>query len=129
VVEQFYILSILALKISLGIFFLRIMTHTWHRYVIYLMMMLSTLYSSGYFFFSLFQCGVFSNIEVFAVRRFTGDHCVTGEQALAVSYGHAAVTASTDWAFAIIALIVIFRLKIKKRDKAIVGLVLCLGTT
>ena len=105
------------------------MTHTWHRWVIYVMVIVSTVYSTGYFFFSIFQCGYFPNIEVFAVRRLTGDQCVSGEQALAVSFGHAAVTASTDWAFAILALLVIFRLKIGWRDKIIVAIILCLGAT
>jgi hypothetical protein len=121
----------MAIKISLAIFFLRLMGHaqTWHRWVIYVAVGISTLYSTAYFFFSIFQCGFFSNIEAFAARRLSGAQCVTGMQALIVSFTHAAITATTDWIFAGLGLFVVMRLKMRLREKFIVFIILSLGTT
>jgi hypothetical protein len=93
------------------------------------MVSLSTLYGTAYFLFSIFQCGPFSSIEEFAIKRLNGTQCVTGMQALIVSFTHAAITATTDWTFAGLGLLVTMRLKINFRNKMIIFFILMLGTT
>lgn len=65
VAEVFYILTMLVLKKSLALFFLRIMVKRWQQHVVYCAITLSTVMSIGYFFFACFQCGVSSDTRTY----------------------------------------------------------------
>lgn len=67
--EVFYVLTMLVLKISLALFFLRIMVKRWQQKVVYVAITFSTLMSIGYFFFACFQCGVSFAIPTYYVSH------------------------------------------------------------
>ena len=119
----------LALKISLGLFFLRAMATTWHRHVIYAAVGISTIFGVLYFFFTVFQCGVFKNILDFGLKRVTGKQCVSPKWAIGMGYAHGAITAATDLTFAILPLVVLRGMQMSKREKATVVLILSLAAT
>jgi hypothetical protein len=114
------------LKISLAIFFLRIMIKPWQRRTVYVAVTLSTLFNIAYFFFAIFQCGYPSSASVFVIRRLTGG-CVSSIQILGVSYTHAAVTMATDLTFAALPISILRGSSMKKREKWIIGFILILG--
>jgi hypothetical protein len=118
----------MALKISLGIFLLRVMIKPWEKHVIYAAITLSTLFSTAFFFFAVFQCGTVSSPFEFWLKR-ASDECVSKSQALGMNYTHAAITAVTDLTFAALPVAMIRRSKMVKKEKIIVGLILLMGAS
>jgi hypothetical protein len=124
--EVFYIVTMLTLKISIGIFFLRIAFRPWHRRIIYVAVGFSTVFSVAYLFFAIFQCGYFTSALIFFVRR-VADECVsrTSNFALALTVG--IITTFTDLSFAILPFAILHKAGISKREKVIVGFILTLA--
>ncbi|TLD37179.1 hypothetical protein E2P81_ATG03991 [Venturia nashicola] len=125
--EVFYVLTMLVLKISLGLFLLRIMVKRWQQQVVYVAMTTSTLMSTGYFFFACFQCGyTHGDAWTFFLRKLS-NQCVTPEQIIVVSYTHAGITAATDLLFTALPLFMLRGSKVMGRERVIVSLILVLG--
>lgn len=117
----------LLLKISLAGFFLRALVRTWHRYIIYASVALSTTFSVAYFFFTLFQCGFFTNILEFGIKRVTGKQCVSPQWAVSMGYAYAVITATTDIIFVALPIIVLRGTKMGKREKGTVCFIMALA--
>jgi hypothetical protein len=126
VAECFYILAMLTLKISLGIFFLRIFTVKCHRVVIYTAVILSTVFSTVWFFFTAFQCGAPVTALSFFNRRLEGK-CISDTEILGWSYTHAAIVMSTDLTFALLPIALLRRSSMDQREKITVIFILVLG--
>jgi hypothetical protein len=129
ITEHFYTLTIITLKLSLGIFFLRIMAFSWQRWVIYCVMVISTIIGTTYFFIGVFQCGYFSNIWLFLERRVTQQGCVSKPAVLGVAYTQASISALTDWIYATLPLFMLRNAHMKRREKYIVYGILSLAAT
>jgi hypothetical protein len=127
VTEDFYILTMLALKMSLGTFFLRILVRTWERRIIYIIVTVSTLYGIGLFFFAVFQCGIFENAFDFW-SKLTSHRCITPPQVKTVTYTYAIITIATDFAFALLPVKTLWESAMQMKEKLIVGFILLLGT-
>lgn len=124
--ESFYVLTMLMLKISLTLFFLRIMVKPWQQRVVYVSITISTLVSTAYFFFAIFQCGYPSNAWIFFIRKIT-NKCITPTQIIAVSYTHGGVTTLTDAIFAAFPLFMLKGSNMSLRERWIVSFILVLG--
>jgi hypothetical protein len=124
--ESFYILTMLALKVALGMFFLRILLKQWQRRFVYAVIAISILFNAAYFFFSVFQCGIVSSSYILWQKFATGQ-CITPEQILAVSYTHAAITTATDMAFAILPITMINQSHLERKEKIIVIFIIGMG--
>ena len=111
------------LKISLGIFFLRIVIRPWHAIFVYAIMTVSTAFGIAYFFFALFQCG---NPTKILENKLAG-HCQSASTQLGMGYTHASVQAFSDWAFASLPVIILWDAKMDRRTKASVAFILMLG--
>lgn len=94
VAEVFYVLSLLALKISLSVFFLRLTVQLWQRRVVLVALAVSSSFSVLMFFFVVFQCGVYKNTTVFLLRRFS-NQCASNSFTLGMTYTHAIITTLT----------------------------------
>jgi hypothetical protein len=126
VTEDFYILTMLVLKVSLAIFFLRILIDKWQRRIIIATVTVSTLFGIAYFFFAVFQCGVVKN-SFDLWFKFASHKCITRSQILGISYTHATITTGSDWIFALIPLSMMKQLQLRWKEKLIVGFILTLG--
>jgi hypothetical protein len=127
ITEHFYTIGLMTLKISLGIFFLRVMITKWQKRVIYIAILISTVFGTSYFFYSVFRCGYFSNIWVFLERRVTMEHCVTVQSGLAMGYTQSAIATITDWTFAVLPIFVLRNVHMGDREKYTVFVILSLG--
>jgi hypothetical protein len=117
----------LVLKVSLGIFFLRILVRNWEKRIIYTVVTLSTLFSVGLFFFCVFQCGIFKNAFDFW-SKLSGDRCITPRQVKVVTYTYAMITIVTDFSLALLPVVTLWESSMKKKEKTVVGFILLLGT-
>jgi hypothetical protein len=108
------------LKISLGIFFLRILIERWQRATVYILVGISTTFNFGYFWFVAFQCGVPSSASEFWERRLSGQ-CASSKWILGLGYSQAGVSFLTDVGLALLPIPVLMRARIANREKWVIG--------
>jgi hypothetical protein len=116
------------LKVSLCLFFLRIMVSKRQRYIIYSIAAFSTVFGTAYFFYGLLQCGAPVESELFWKKRILG-LCVQRGSILGMSYTHAIVSAATDLSLAVLPIPMIVRAKITRNEKFIVVGILTIAVT
>lgn len=119
VAEVFYVLTMMALKAALALFFLRIIVEPWQRRVVYFNLIATTVFGIGYFFFAVFQCGVL-NGTTFWIRKLTGK-CSSTALILGLGYTHALINALTDLTFVALSIPMLNKVRINYREKIIVG--------
>lgn len=88
-----YLFACVVLKISLAIFFLRVITKQWHRNVVYVTTAVYTLYGITFGFMGVFQCG---NPNHFLENQFAGN-CLPNSTLQPMNYVSASLNALTDW--------------------------------
>lgn len=125
--EILYLVIILFVKISLGLFFLRIIVKRWQRRVIYAVMILFSVFSFCYFWYAIFQCGV-PRGNNFWMRKITG-RCLSDSSGLALGYVHGVLTTLTDVIFVALPIYIVSKSSLKLREQVSVGLILLLAIT
>lgn len=110
-------------KISLGIFYLRLVIRPWHRYIVYGAMIVSTTFGCILFFVAIFNCG---NPALYLENEIAGT-CIPTDILFGIQYTGAAVNAATDWTFAILPICLLAKAEMPKAAKVSAGLVLLLG--
>lgn len=121
---MFYLTTILFLKISLGLFFLRVVQKKWQRQIVYGTMILSTIIQFYHTVFIIFSCG---NPTLY-LEHMLSKKCVSKTIELGLAYEQAAVTTATDFVFALLPIPLLWTASLDRRSKLSVGFVLCLGT-
>jgi hypothetical protein len=111
---------VIALKLSLAIFLLRVLVTRWQRWIIATTIALSTTFGVGYFFFAIFQCGYFYNINVF-IHRMVRGQCASMSVGLGINYTYAALVTTSDWSCVIIPIFVLRESTMPLRRKLVVG--------
>lgn len=112
------------LKISLGLFFLRVIVKKWQRKIVYTTMVLSTIINIYHSIFIIFSCGSPQHY----LERKIQMKCVRKSVELALAFEQAAITTITDFVFALLPLPLLWNVSIDKRSKISVGCILGLGT-
>jgi hypothetical protein len=128
VAEHLYIATMPTLKVSLGVLLLRFIMERWQKKVVWITITLSTVYSIGYFFVNLFQCGYFANIQEYLQKK-QNNQCLGEPQILGMTYTFSAVNAVTDWVLTGIPFLVLRKTHMNSKQKATVGFILLLGAT
>ncbi|TIA04513.1 hypothetical protein D6C83_08850, partial [Aureobasidium pullulans] len=118
-----YILTTITLKISLAIFFLRIVVRKWQRRVIYVATGVYTIFGIAFAFIAVFQCGVPTH---FLIKEAAGE-CIPDRILQPLNYVHASLNAASDWTFACLPVFVLWNSKIPRSAKISSGLLLSLG--
>lgn len=103
----------LFLKLSLAVFFLRVCIERWQRWTIYIVTALYTLYTIGYLFVAVFQCG---NPVDFLVHELKNE-CIPWSILSPLNYTHASLNAITDWVCAILPIFVLQRSNMPTKAK------------
>ncbi|KAJ4295635.1 hypothetical protein N0V90_007648 [Kalmusia sp. IMI 367209] len=112
--ELLYVFSNCTLKITLGIFYLRVAFQRWHIWCIKLLMVGTVLFGFVYFFLVMFQC--------IPVYEFWNNHpasekCLSTGPTLGITYALGIVNASADWAFGILPIFIVWSLQMNLRMK------------
>ena len=124
--ESFYILCMMTLKVTLALLFLRIMIEPWQRRTIMVVVTVYTIFSVGYFFFCIFQCGAPINALTFLERRIT-NQCISRAQIAGMAYGYSALTTLTDVTYVLLPLFIVKDSGLCKREKIIVYCILAVA--
>jgi len=119
-----YAWAMIMLKLSLGSFFLRIITSQWQRAVVYTVMVAATVANLIECFYLIFMCG--------DPRTFTENIILnkcTPEISMAfVAYGQNTVNTLTDIILALLPIPILWQTNMKRTQKWTVGLILTLAT-
>jgi hypothetical protein len=112
------------LKISLGIFYLRIVVSRWQQVTIYAVVSIAAIYGTYYFFAILFTCGLPSKFLTNAIQ----DNCVgTPEMRFAVNMTAGIINAVSDFILATLPIALIRKACMPLPAKVSASLVLLLG--
>jgi hypothetical protein len=122
-VECFYIATMVFIKLSLGIFFMRVTVVKWHKGFTTAVLALSTVFGVAFLMFAIFQCSVLPSSKVFAQRMLAGK-CATRTSGLVMNYLHATITAMTDCMCGILPLFIVKQSRMPFRAKLVVVLLL-----
>lgn len=125
--EPVYVLSNMALKMSIGLFLLRIVVEPVHKYTILAVLVVTELFGAAFFFLFLFQCQPSSYFwNRFAGNGATGN-CIDNMVTVKATYTYSAVSCWGDWTFSIIPIFMIRNLQMTPRTKLVVVFILALG--
>jgi hypothetical protein len=127
IAEMFYVLTVMVLKISIAIFYLKIMQSKAQKRVIYAAATSSTVVSIAMFFFVIFQCGAYKGAPEYVIHRMT-NQCVSSATMLGMTYTHAVITMLTDWVFLVMPIWLLWGSNMTMRTKVAVGLLLAFAS-
>ncbi|KAF2757765.1 hypothetical protein EJ05DRAFT_511533 [Pseudovirgaria hyperparasitica] len=116
--EVFYILTSVFLKISIGIFLLRIAASKIHVWIVRLVMASTSLFGAMYVFLIIFQC---KPISQFWNVNPGGPGCLNTNVIIACTYTAGALNATADWTFGILPFFIVWDLKMTNKAKGLVA--------
>ncbi|KAI5194974.1 hypothetical protein E4T38_09286 [Aureobasidium subglaciale] len=123
VYNALYILTTILFKISLAVFFLRIVVLKWQRRIIYLSTGIYTLYSVIFIFLVTFRCGSPSDLLINASKG----KCISNEAIMPLVYISGALNAAADVVFATLPVVILWNSHMPRQAKVSVGILLSMG--
>ncbi|KKA29241.1 hypothetical protein TD95_002064 [Thielaviopsis punctulata] len=123
-VTETYVLNMMLLKFSIGIFLLRLATRKVYTYIIWASLIVVAIWSIVIFMWNILQCDpIRGQWDITIPNR----KCVTTSQILAAAYSISVMTIVTDWLYAIIPIPMLWGVKMNVQTKATVIIILGLG--
>ncbi|KAF2641983.1 hypothetical protein P280DRAFT_449381 [Massarina eburnea CBS 473.64] len=119
--EVFYILTTTVLKISLGLFFLRLLTRPWQKYLFNTILAVSAIYGFFYFCTTIFVCGNPANL---GEALLGSKRCLPTGFTLATGYLYGIINVIADWIFTLIPILILVQSDMDRRSKISVGIVM-----
>ncbi|KAG6049441.1 hypothetical protein E4U39_006044 [Claviceps sp. Clav50 group G5] len=119
-----YILNMMFIKLSIGVFLLRIATQKPYIWAIRSFLVIITLWSIGLFIWNLLQC---TPIEKQWDFRITDGQCAGAGEVLTAAYALSVMTIVTDWFFALIPIPMLWGIKMSTQAKTTVIFILGIG--
>ncbi|KHN94597.1 integral membrane family protein [Metarhizium album ARSEF 1941] len=119
-----YILDMMFIKLSIGVFLLRMATRGRYIWVIRASVVIVALWSLGIFIWDVFQCTPVAKQWDF---RITTGHCAGPNEIISAAYALSVMTVLSDWFFALIPIPMLWGVKMTKQAKATVIVILGLG--
>ncbi|KAJ8120435.1 hypothetical protein ONZ43_g2857 [Nemania bipapillata] len=119
-----YCLTMIASKISIGVFLLRLTVSKMHHYIIYVVMLFTVSSGIVFFFVTLFQC---TPITFFWDKEIKGGKCIDPSIIAALTYLYSAFSVICDFTFSILPMFLIYTLQIDRRTKIALIPILSIG--
>ncbi|KAJ8116353.1 hypothetical protein OPT61_g2215 [Boeremia exigua] len=124
--ESTYLMAMMIVKISLGIFFARIVIAPWHIRLIYVTVGANVLSSATSFFYVIFRCG--SNLERYVLLQLK-NQCTSRSLDRFMAYQSATFSTLTDLFFVVLPVVVLWNANMDRKSKISAGFVLCLAAS
>ncbi|KAM5355004.1 hypothetical protein ACJ41O_001650 [Fusarium nematophilum] len=118
-----YALAMVLSKISIGWFLLRVTTSKVHRWIIYIAMLSTAMSGMVFFFVTLFQC---RPIPYFWNKDLPGK-CINPEVVIALATVYSVSSVISDFIFAILPGLIIWKLQLHQRTKILLIPLLAMG--
>ncbi|KAH8727279.1 hypothetical protein GQ44DRAFT_704780 [Phaeosphaeriaceae sp. PMI808] len=122
--ESTYLITIMSLKISLGIFLVRVIVEDWQRWVIYVTVAINIISSVATLFYVLLRCGAPAK---YAIIKQLQSQCAPRALDLFFGYQQASLTTLTDFIFATLPIFILWKSIMGTRTKVVTGFILTIG--
>ncbi|KAI5924832.1 hypothetical protein F4810DRAFT_709402 [Camillea tinctor] len=123
-----YILNMLLIKLSIGVFLLRLAMERRYKYTIFISLGIITVWSLVLFFWNLFQCNPFAaQWDYTILQNDPNAHCVSAADIVNAAYALSVMTILSDWLYALLPIPMIWNVKMTSQAKMTVVIVLGLG--
>ncbi|RGP73766.1 hypothetical protein FLONG3_6187 [Fusarium longipes] len=119
-----YILDMMFIKLSIGVFLLRLSVKKVYNWIIWISLAIITIWSLVLWFWNLFQC---NPVEMQWDFRIEDGHCVSADQIVSAAYAISVMTVLSDWLYALLPIPMLWSVKMTKQAKATVIVILGLG--
>jgi hypothetical protein len=119
----FYILTTTFLKISLGLFFLRLLTKPWQTRLFQIVLAISGVFGILYFSVTLFVCGSPTKLADSLIGA-RASHCAPVWVVLSTGYIYGIINVVADWIFTLIPIVILVDSTMDRRSKISVGIVM-----
>ncbi|EMD58572.1 hypothetical protein COCSADRAFT_264020 [Bipolaris sorokiniana ND90Pr] len=123
--ESSYVLTMMLIKISLAIFFARIVVKRWHLTVICVFVTLSIISSICTYLYIFLRCG--PDLDQYLIRELIRD-CTPIQLDIFMAYQQAVFNSVTDIAFLFMPALVLWNSPMERRAKISVGIILVVAT-
>ncbi|KAF7916784.1 uncharacterized protein EAE98_010506 [Botrytis deweyae] len=127
--EWAYVVAMTIIKTAIALFYLRIMVIPWHRVAVKVIMWIVILFGFVYFWCVVIQCWPIPYIwERYATTldRSTGN-CLPRGIVLGGTYLHSIISAGSDWALALLPIVMLWNVQMPTGIKLIVGGIVACG--
>ncbi|KAF2194511.1 hypothetical protein K469DRAFT_546264 [Zopfia rhizophila CBS 207.26] len=121
--EVFYVLTTTTLKISLGLFFLRVLTKRWQKRLFYYIISVSAIYGVFYFLIAIFQCGRPDKL----LDNLLSGKCLPTEFLLFTGYVYGTINVLADWTFVLTPIWILLESDMDRNSKLSVSVIMALG--
>ncbi|EME47215.1 hypothetical protein DOTSEDRAFT_166073, partial [Dothistroma septosporum NZE10] len=118
-----YIGSMMFFKISLGLFYLRLVIRPWQRHVVHVMIYFNIFYGTLLFFVAIFNCGDPTEYLENELKNV----CMPQDTLYGIQVTGSILNAITDWVFAVLPIFVLAKASMPLATKLSAGLILCLA--
>jgi hypothetical protein len=116
------------IKLSIGIFLLRLATQKRYIYTIYGSLFVISVWSVVLFLWNMFQCHPVAAVWDYTILlKDTNSFCVGADQIVNAAYALSVMTILSDWLYALLPIPMIWNVKMTTQAKATVIAVLGLG--
>ncbi|KAF2167879.1 hypothetical protein M409DRAFT_53830 [Zasmidium cellare ATCC 36951] len=119
--EIFYTLSTCLLKISVGLFLLRVAGQKLHIWIIRLVMLFAAVFGGAFFFVIVFQCWPISNWWDLDPSH---KNCINPDIVIGLTYGISALNVVADWTLGLLPIFIVRGLQMSTRQKRLVAIIL-----
>ncbi|CAJ0554201.1 Ff.00g127130.m01.CDS01 [Fusarium sp. VM40] len=119
-----YILDMMFIKLSIGVFLLRLCVKKVYNWIIWVSLTIISIWSIVLFFWNLFQC---HPVEMQWDFRIKEGKCVSADQIVSAAYAISVMTVVSDWLYALLPIPMLWSVKMTKQAKATVIVILGLG--
>ncbi|KAI9147004.1 Satratoxin biosynthesis SC3 cluster protein [Paramyrothecium foliicola] len=123
-----YTATMIALKISIAVFLLRIAVERIHKMIIYGALVATTVPSVAFIFICIFQCKPISYFWVRYVDTSAKGVCINLGIIMKLTYTFSTISVLTDFIFTILPIFMVWRLNMKARSKWFLAPVFLLGS-
>ncbi|KAI1117114.1 hypothetical protein F5Y14DRAFT_404866 [Nemania sp. NC0429] len=125
--EVTYIVTSIFLKLTVGVFLLRICSQRWHKLTIQITLVICVGFNIVYLFKTWFQCQPIKFYwEQYTNTTITG-HCLDPRLVTGLTYAACGVNAGGDWVLGLLPIALVRRLDLGMRQKVWVAGILALG--
>ena len=119
--EIFYCCSTSVLKVSIGLFLLRVATNKIHIWIVRMVMVLAAVFGFAFFFVLVFQCWPISDWWSLDINQ---KHCIKPDIVVGLTYGVSGLNVIADWTLGILPAFVVKDLQMSVRQKRLVAVIL-----
>ncbi|KAI1844954.1 hypothetical protein JX266_008970 [Neoarthrinium moseri] len=125
--EIAYILTSVFLKLTVGLFLLRICSRRWQSAAIWAVLAVVLAFNIFYFLIALLQCRPIGYFWLRVLPTTPRGTCVSEEVATGSTYAASAVNAFADWVLGLLPVALVWNLELSRRSKISIAAILGLG--